>query len=77
MDFETITVEKKGHLVAATIRGESLRVRGHLRGNVTARQRVQIDKGGILSGDVQAPVLVVQAGGLLSGYCRVGRSGGS
>ena len=70
-----VTIEKRGHLVASRVLAESLTVRGQLRGNVMVRNRVEIEEGGILNGDVTAPVIVVRPGGLLNGHCCIGEGG--
>ena len=69
-----VVVEKKGHVVAP-VRAESLVVRGLVRGDVTARARVEIASTGTIEGNVEAPTLVMHDGGKLIGNCRITRNG--
>lgn len=67
-----VVVERNGS-VAAFIKVGSLIVKGQVRGNVIARERVKIHKTGWLQGNVQAPVLRVESGAKLNGFLRIGR----
>ena len=71
-----ILVEKRGQ-VTAPIRVRNLKVRGKVKGDVEARGRVEITGTGELRGDITAPVLVVEGGGLVQGYCRIGLEDGT
>lgn len=66
-----IVVERGGHVVAP-IKVQSLTVRGKVQGDVTARGRVTVRKTGSLRGDIDAPSLLVEAGGTLTGFIRIG-----
>ncbi len=66
-----VVVEKKGHVVAP-IRAANLIVKGKVQGSVTARGQVEIKKTGSFKGELQAPSLVVEAGGVLDGFVRIG-----
>ena len=48
-------------------------IRGALRGNVTARSRVEIYKTARVQGDITTPVLLVEEGALLSGAITMGK----
>lgn len=65
-----IVVERSGHVVAP-IKTGSLTVRGHVQGNVRARGEVRVSKTGHLKGDIQAPSIVVEAGGFYEGFLRI------
>ena len=67
-----VVVERNGS-VAAFIKVGSLIVKGQVRGDVIARERVKIHKTGWLQGNVQAPVLGVESGAKLNGFLRIGR----
>ncbi len=66
-----IVVASRGHLVAS-VKAENLTVNGKLRGDVFVRGRVAIESTGSLTGDVEAPLLRVESGGLLNGIVRIG-----
>lgn len=70
-----IVVEKRGH-VSAPIRVQNLKVQGKVKGSVKARGRVEIGGTGELRGDITAPLLVVEGGGLIRGYCCIGLNDG-
>ena len=40
---------------------------GHVTGNVSATERIEVQASGIVDGDVRAPRLVVQEGAVLNG----------
>ncbi len=68
-----ITVEKKGHVVAP-IRVGKLTVKGKVQGSVAARGQVHIGKTGWLKGDIEAPSLLIDDGGVVDGFMRIGSS---
>ena len=58
-------------VVEATVRAAVLVVRGQLVGNVTASERVEIKGKARVTGDVEAPVVVMEPGAVLDGQCRM------
>lgn len=56
-----------GSDVKADIHARSVLVGGKLEGDVTASERIQVQSTGVLIGDVAAPRLIVQDGGLVRG----------
>lgn len=67
----SLVVERKGHVVAPIIVGD-LVVKGKVQGRVTSRGPVLIGKTGWLKGDLQAPRLCVEPGGVIIGFVRIG-----
>jgi hypothetical protein len=65
-----VTVERTGH-IAAPIKVGSITIRGTVRGDIQARDKIEIGRTGKLTGDIRARRLVVQEGGILVGRCRV------
>lgn len=65
-----ILVQKSGHVVAP-IKVTTLTVRGSVQGSVLARGAVTVGKTGTLKGDVEAPSLVVEKGGVYCGYLTI------
>jgi cytoskeletal protein CcmA (bactofilin family) len=53
--------------VRADVEGKSVVVVGHVAGNVTATDRVEIQASGTVDGDVRAPKLIIQEGAVLNG----------
>ncbi len=66
-----VVIEKKGH-VPAPIRAESLQVLGKVNGDVRVLRSVHIGKTGSITGDIVAPILTVDDGGLVDGYLEIG-----
>ena len=66
-----VTVEKNGTLSAPT-RATNLTVKGKVWGDVKVSERVQIKRTGLVRGDVVAPSLIVDEGGVLVGRCVIG-----
>ncbi len=69
---DTLVIAEHG-VVEATVRATVLVVRGKVVGTVTASERVEVKAGGRIIGDVDAPVLVMEAGAVLDGRCRMTR----
>jgi cytoskeletal protein CcmA (bactofilin family) len=70
---DTLIVGEKG-VVNATIRAGTVIVRGEVGGTVIAGVRLEVRRGGRVSGDVDTPVLLVEEGAVLDGHCRMMRS---
>ena len=59
--------------VEATIEAAILVVHGQLHGNVVASDRVELKQGSHVTGDIAAPVVLMEAGAVLDGRCRMSR----
>ena len=66
-----LQVLKKGHVIAE-VRAYNLSTAGEIKGNVTARESVKIEKTGKIFGNVTTPRLTVKDGAQLVGYCIIG-----
>ena len=60
-----------GSDVKADVNARSVLVGGKLEGDVTVTERLQIQSTGVLLGDVVAPRLIIQDGGMLRGKADV------
>jgi len=60
-------------VVDATIEASILVVHGQLHGNVVASDRVEMKRGARVTGDIAAPVLLMEAGAVLDGRLRMTR----
>ncbi len=58
-------------VVRADVRTASLVVRGELVGNVTASEEVVLESSARVTGDIEAPVIVMEKGAMLDGHCRM------
>src|SRR5437773_11412984 len=58
-------------VVQATVRSATLVVRGEVVGNVTASEQVVLEASARVTGDVEAPVIVMEKGAVLDGHCRM------
>jgi len=66
-----LTIGEDGK-VKADIHAKAVIVVGHVTGNVSATERIQVEASGIVDGDVRAPRLVVQEGAVLNGAVEMG-----
>lgn len=60
-----------GAELKAGVNARSVIVGGRIEGDVTATERIQIQSTGVLLGDVVAPRLIIQDGGMLRGKADV------
>jgi cytoskeletal protein CcmA (bactofilin family) len=58
-------------IVHATVETSTLVVRGVLVGNVTASERVELKRSARVTGDIEAPVVVMEEGAVHDGLCRM------
>ncbi len=56
-------------VVTAQIRAASVSVAGKVSGDIVATQRIEIRNNAKMSGNLTAPILVVQEGALFEGHC--------
>ncbi len=61
-----LTIGAEGR-VKAEVHAKSVVVIGHVTGNLSAVERIQVEATGIVDGDVKAPRLVIQEGAMLNG----------
>ncbi len=66
-----LTIGAEGK-VKADLQAKSVVVVGHVSGNVTATEKVEVQATGIIDGDVKAPRLIVQEGAVLNGAVEMG-----
>ena len=67
---DTLVIGDKA-VVHANVRTANLVVRGELVGNVMASEQVVIEASAKVTGDVEAPVIVMEKGAVLDGHCRM------
>ena len=70
---DTLIVGEKG-VVHATIQAGVVLVSGEVVGNIVATDRVELRGHARVTGDVDAPVVVVEEGVFFEGHCRMTRS---
>jgi hypothetical protein len=68
----TVTIEKKGNVVADKVNCGGLVVRGKLKGTIISRGPVFVGPEAEIKGDVTAPTLAVGAGAVLEGHYDIG-----
>ena len=66
----TIIVADQGE-VEADIEAAVVSIRGKVRGTIRTTDRLEVLSHGVLLGDIHTPVLVVEPGGYLEGYCHM------
>ena len=68
----TVTIEKKGNVVADKVNCGGLVIRGKIKGTIISRGPVLVGPEAEIKGDVTAPTLAVGAGAVLEGRYNVG-----
>jgi cytoskeletal protein CcmA (bactofilin family) len=57
--------------VAGVVTATLVVVRGTVKGNIVARERVDLAATARVEGDIQAPTLAMEAGAVVEGHCRI------
>ena len=71
-----VVVGEQGE-VEASIQANSITIRGKVKGAVRAAERLEIQEHGVLLGDIDTPVLIVEPGGYFDGHCHMPTPGAS
>jgi len=66
---DTLLVGESGEVEAAVQVGAAI-VSGQIKGNITARERVELRSTARIYGNIVTPVLVLEAGVVIDGQCR-------
>jgi len=61
----------EGARVEGQIEGNHVIISGHFDGVIFAKGRVEIQAKGVVSGEVHAPCLVIEPGGIFDGHCHM------
>ena len=67
--------EVERHLTCKETEAGEVVVSGHLKGNVSAKQRVQIKKNGSVNGDLTTAQIVIEDGAYFKGSIEIEKSG--
>jgi cytoskeletal protein CcmA (bactofilin family) len=70
---DTLIVGEKG-VINATVRAGIVLVSGEVVGNITGVERVELRGTARVSGDIEAPIVVVDEGVMFEGHCRMTRN---
>ena len=66
-----LTIGANGR-VTAHVQAKHVIVVGHIAGNVSASERVEVQATGIVDGDIAAPRLLIQEGAVVNGSIQMG-----
>jgi len=66
---DTLLVGDKGEVEAAIETGVAI-ISGQVRGNITARERVELRRTARIYGNIVTPVLVLEEGVVIDGQCK-------
>lgn len=58
-------------LVEGQLDANDVVIAGHFQGSIFAKERVEIQPTGVVSGEVHTPCLVIHSGGVLDGQCHM------
>jgi cytoskeletal protein CcmA (bactofilin family) len=70
MSKDTLIIGERS-VVRASVQTGTLVVHGELVGNVTASELVELKGSARVTGDVEAPIVVMERGAVLDGHCRM------
>jgi excisionase family DNA binding protein len=65
-----LTIGEEG-MVEAQIVGDNIVIAGKVKGNIFAKDRLELRPTALLEGDIQAPRLIIQEGAVFIGHCRM------
>lgn len=51
----------------------SIQIQGEVRGNIVAKEKIEINSPAVVQGDIQAPSLIIKEGAVFEGNCSMGR----
>lgn len=71
---DTLIVGEKG-VIHASIHAGTVLVSGEVVGNVVGLERVELRGSARVTGDIEAPIVVVDEGVMFEGHCRMTRAG--
>ena len=69
LSSDTLLVGEKGEVDAAVETGVAI-ISGQIRGNITARKRVELRRTARIYGNIVTPVLVLEKGVVIDGQCK-------
>lgn len=69
-----LLISGEGSRIEGNITVDNIVISGEVHGNLEAKDKVEIDSRGKLFGDMISGVLVIQAGGVFEGNCRMADS---
>lgn len=70
LDGGTLIVGESA-FIRAKIGVNSIIISGHVEGEITAQERIEIHSGGKFYGDLITPILVINEGGIFEGNCKM------
>ncbi len=63
----------EGGYVEGTIEIGNIQIQGEVRGNIVAKERIEINAPAVVTGDIAAPSLIIKEGAVFEGNCSMGR----
>ncbi|MBX7147571.1 polymer-forming cytoskeletal protein [bacterium] len=66
----------EGGYVEGTIEIGRIQIQGEVRGNINAKDKIEINAPAVVQGDIAAPSLIIKEGALFEGNCSMGRNKG-
>ncbi len=63
----------EGGFVEGLIEIGRIQIQGEVRGNINAKDKIEINAPAVVQGDISAPSLVIKEGALFEGNCSMGR----
>lgn len=67
----TLTVGRTGS-IEGTIEIGTINILGEVKGNISAKQKIEINAPSVVRGDIAAPSLIIKEGAVFEGNCSMG-----
>ena len=64
-------MREKADVKAKIIKGENITITGKVKGDVESSGRLELSASAKVTGNIKAPILVVNEGAMLKGHCQV------
>ena len=68
-----VLIVGEGGVVEGQIEIGQIEIKGEVRGNITAKDKIEINAPAVVQGDIAAPSLIIKEGAVFEGNCSMGR----
>lgn len=66
-----LSIGENADVKAKVIKGENITIAGEVKGNIVSSERLELSATAKVTGDIKAPILIVNEGAVLKGNCQV------
>lgn len=66
-----LSIGENADVKAKAIKGENITIAGEVKGDIVSSERLELSATAKVTGDIKAPILIVNEGAVLKGSCQV------